>query len=72
MIGSILLGLLKGYLSKLATAEVAHYIVKELLKVIVKMTDTPLDDKGAVVAIEVIEGRGIPSEEQINKLAKEL
>ena len=69
---SMILSLLKSYLVKLGTKELAHYIIKEILKAVVKMTDTPLDDKGAVVAIEVIEGRGVPSDEKLEELVKEL
>ncbi len=68
----MVISLLNSYLVKLGTKELAHYVIKEIIKAVVKMTDTPLDDKGAVVAIEVIEGRGVPSDEKIEELIKEL
>lgn len=44
-IATMLINLLKGYVVKLATKEIAHYILMEIAEAIVKSTKNTHDDK---------------------------
>lgn len=54
MVGTLLLKLMKTYLAKLATMEVAHWVLMELAEAVVKSTKNTMDDRWLAKFKEVV------------------
>jgi hypothetical protein len=62
MFGTILVSMLKGYVTKLATQEFAEWVLLQIAEAIVKNTKTKEDDKWFKVIKAHIKGEAIPED----------
>lgn len=63
-IGSLLVSLLSSYVAKLATAEFADYVIRQVAHAIVRSTKNDKDDQWLAAVEAAIDGKPLPKIEE--------